>query len=39
MPRPWFAGMILDKGGMVKRGRKLMGHETCPIILRKGTIV
>jgi len=31
--------VILDKGGMVKRGRKLMGHETCPIILRKGTIV
>ncbi|MBQ3108387.1 MAG: glucose-1-phosphate adenylyltransferase subunit GlgD [Clostridia bacterium] len=31
--------VILDKGGMVKRGRKLMGHETCPIILRTGTIV
>lgn len=31
--------VILDKGVTVKRGRRLMGHETCPIILRKGTIV
>ena len=31
--------VVLDKGVTVKRGRRLMGHESCPIILRKGTIV
>ncbi len=31
--------VILDKSVIVKRGRSLMGQETFPIILRKGTVV
>lgn len=31
--------VVLDKSVTVKRGRKLMGHQSFPIILRKGAIV
>lgn len=30
---------VLDKSVIVKRGRRLSGHETFPVILRKGSIV
>lgn len=31
--------VILDKSVIVKRGRRLMGHENFPVILRKGAVV
>ncbi len=31
--------MILDKGVTVKSGRRLAGHSSYPVILRKGTVV
>ena len=31
--------MILDKGVIIKAGRHLSGHESYPMILRKGTTV
>ena len=31
--------VVLDKSVVVKRGRRLMGHENFPVILRKGSVV